>query len=101
MLENSLWKRYHDTKTIRETLSAFYACDASQIAAGENELYAILKRFLTKKELKFFIMKEAGISDAEIMETLGFNEEELQKSSKKAYHKLRDKVRSAIKEAAE
>jgi hypothetical protein len=101
MLENSLWKRYHDTKTIREALSALYACDASQIGADESELYAIIKRFLTKKELKLFIMKEAGISDEGIREEIGLTEDELPQSLKKIYHKLRNKVRPAIKEAGE
>lgn len=101
MLENSLWYKYHQEKSIRETLSDFYDCDPAQISVDEGHLYAIIKRNLTKKELKLFIMKEAAVSDGQIMEAVGLNEEELKKSLKKTYHKLRNKVRAEIKASNE
>jgi DNA-binding CsgD family transcriptional regulator len=93
MLENSIWRQYHDEMTIREVLAAIYGCDASQIVPDENVIYAELKRSLTKKELRLFVMLEAKRPETEIMETLGFDEEELAKARKKAYHKIRNKVR--------
>jgi hypothetical protein len=99
MLENSIWHHYLPETTIRSVLASIYGCEASQIASDEGELYAELKRTLTKKELRTFIMKEAGVADTEIMESLGFNEEELAKSLKKSYHKIRNKVRPHLKAA--
>ena len=101
MLENSLWFQFHPEKSIREALSAFYDCDPAQISVDEGHLYAIIKRNLTKKELRLFIMKEAGVTDAEVMKEIGLSEEKFAKSLKKAYHKLRNKVRSEIKAASE
>lgn len=99
MLENSLWFQYHPNTTIRETLAAIYGCDALQISGDEGELYAELKRTLTKKELRLFIMSEADINREEIMRVLGLTEEELQKSLKKSYHKIRNKIRPNVKAA--
>lgn len=101
MLENSLWYAYHQEKSIQETLSGVYGCDPTQISVDEGRLYAILKRHLTKKELRAFIMKEADVEDAKMIKELGLDEEALAKSLKKAYHKLRGKVRSEIKSASE
>lgn len=100
-MENSLWFAYLPHKSIREALSAFYDCDPAQISVDEGHLYAIIKRNLTKKELRLFIMKEAGIADAKITQEIGLDEEALAKSLKKSYHKLRNKVRSEIKAASE
>lgn len=101
MLENSVWYRYHPEKTIRETLAAIYGCDASQLTADEGTLYAELKRTLTKKELRLFIMKEARCSDAEMTEAVGLDAVGLAKGLKKAYHKIRNTVRPHIKTAGE
>lgn len=97
MLENSLWFQYHPQKTIRETLASIYGCDALQIGGDEGALYAELKRTLTKKELRLFIMAEADIARDEVMAALGLTEEELAKSLKKTYHKLRNKVHPKVK----
>ena len=101
MLENSLWHQYHPETTIREVLAAIYDCGAAQIGMDEGGLYAELKRTLTKKELRLFIMSEAGMPDAAIAEALGMEAEEFSKSRKKAYHKIRNKVRPHIKTAGE
>ena len=57
MLENSIWTQFHTEKTIRETLAEVLSIDAVQISSDESELYAMIKRHLTKKELKLFIIK--------------------------------------------
>lgn len=101
MLENSIWHAYLPHKSIHEALSAFYGCEKSQISVDEGYLYAVIKRNLTKKELRIFIMKQAGIADEKIMQEMGIEEEVFAKSLKKAHHKLRNKVRSQIKAASE
>ena len=107
MLENSLWLRYNPEKTIREVLVGLYGCDAVEIEADERELYASLKRHLTKKELKMVMMNEAGLSPEEIGAEVSLEGEELKKAQYKAYRKVRqDKIRlevraNRVKEAVE
>lgn len=98
MLENSLWQRYNETKTIRETLSAIYGCDAVEIGDDEGALYASLKRHLTKKELKLFIMNEAGIAQDEITGAVGIDNEAYELAKHKTYRKIKqDKIYSEVK----
>lgn len=107
MLENSLWLRYNPTKTIREVLARLYECSAVEISDDERELYASLKRHLTKKEFRMVMMNEAGLSPEEIGAEVGLEGEELTKAQYKAYRKIRqDKIRlevraSRAKEVAE
>jgi len=97
MLENSLWYKYCPTKTIQEVLAALYDVDAEQIGGDENELYAILKRQLTKRELRLFIMKESGALESEIKEQMQLNDDEYANIIKKSYRKFRiDKLKNSI-----
>lgn len=98
MLENSLWLRYNPTKTIREVLTRIYECDAVEISDDERDLYASLKRHLTKKELKMVMMNEAGLSSKEIASEVGLSTEDLKLAQHKAYRKIRqDKIRNEVK----
>ncbi len=98
MLENSLWLRYNPTKTIREVLARLYECSAVEIGDDERELYASLKRHLTKKELRMVMMNEAGLSPEEIGAEVGLEGEELTKAQYKAYRKVRqDKIRLEVR----
>lgn len=98
MLENSLWLRYNPEKTIREVLTRLYECDAVEIEADERELYASLKRHLTKKELKMVMMNEAGLSPEEIGVEVALEGPELLKAQYKAYRKVRqDKIRLEVR----
>ncbi len=98
MLENSLWQRYNEGKTIREVLSAIYGCDATEIGDDESALYAALKRHLTKKEFRLFIMNEAGVSHSEIAEEVGIGKEAFELAKHKTYRKIKqDKIRSEVK----
>ncbi len=101
MLENSIWHQYLPETTIREVLASIYECDATQIAGDEGELYAELKRTLTKKELRLFVMLEAEVDGDTIANELGLEAEALEKAMKKTYHKIRNKVRSHLKTAKE
>ncbi len=90
MLENSVWKRYHEDKTINETLFPLLNFEEGYISNDETVLYNIVKRLLTKKELRAFIMLEAGINEDEIMKELSFDtKEDFEKNKKKAYGKIR------------
>lgn len=98
MLENSLWLRYNPDKTIREVLARIYECNAVEIGDDERELYASLKRHLTKKEFRMVMMNEAGLSPEEIGAEVGLEGEELKKAQYKAYRKIRqDKIRLEVR----
>jgi hypothetical protein len=98
MLENSLWLRYNPTKTIREVLTRIYECDAVEISDDERDLYASLKRHLTKKELKMVMMNEAGLSSEEIGAEVGLSGDELKLAQHKAYRKVRqEKIRHEVR----
>ena len=97
MLENSVWRQYHDSRTIHDTLTTLYGCEDEMIETDETHLYATLKRRLTKKELRAFIMKEAGIKDDVISSELHVNAKELEVMLRKAYRKVRqDELRNAV-----
>lgn len=98
MLENSLWLRNNPDKTIREVLARLYECSAVEISDDERELYASLKRHLTKKEFRMVMMNEAGLSPEEIGAEVGLEGEELTKAQYKAYRKIRqDKIRLEVR----
>jgi hypothetical protein len=98
MLENSLWLRYNPTKTIREVLARLYECNAVEIGDDERELYASLKRHLTKKEFRMIMMNEAGLSAEEIGAEVGLEGDVLAKAQYKAYRKVRqDKIRLEVR----
>ncbi|GEM_PF-419677 len=98
MLENSLWLRYNPEKTIREVLVGLYSCAAVEIEEDERELYASLKRHLTKKELRMIMMNEGGCSVEEIGTEVGLEGEALTKAQYKAYRKVRqDKIRLEVR----
>lgn len=98
MLENSLWLRYNPDKTIREVLARLYECSAVEISDDERELYASLKRHLTKKEFRMIMMNEGGLSSEEIAAEVGLEGEALKKAQYKAYRKIRqDKIRLEVR----
>ncbi|MEA2111940.1 MAG: hypothetical protein U9P71_07825 [Campylobacterota bacterium] len=97
MLENSLWHKYSANKTIQAVLAALYDADAKEIAGAENELYAILKRQLTKRELRLFIMNESGITVDEIKKSMQLDDETFEAIKKKVYRKFKiDKLKNSI-----
>lgn len=97
MLENSVWKQYHPSKSIHEVLVGIYQCESDEIIDDETLLYAALKRRLTKKELRGFIMKEAGKEEALILQQLSLDAEGLQTLLRRANRKIRqDDMRKAL-----
>lgn len=101
MLENSVWFKYNGEKSIRATLADFYKCETSMISNHEVELYNILKKNMTKRELKLYILQVAGFDDDAIKQEMGIEDEKvLQKLKHTSNRKMRqDKIRQAVKTA--
>jgi hypothetical protein len=96
MLENSIWQQYHTTKTIKETLADLHGTEPRHIGSSEGELYAALKSHLTKKELRLFVMNEAGADPLSIMSVLRMSDDVFEKALRKTYKKVRsNKIRRA------
>jgi len=100
MLENSVWRQYHEDNSFREQLSRFTTIDTLDMIGGDKELYGVLKSKLTKKELKLFAMDCSEVGDEEIKSALSCDDEELEKAKFKLYKKLKqDKVRLSFRES--
>jgi len=99
MLENSIWFKYNGDTSVRATLADFYSCAASEIGSNEVELYNVLKRNMTKRELKVYVLEVAGFDDATILKEMGIDDEKvLEKLKHTSNRKLRqDKIRQAVK----
>lgn len=98
MLENSIWRQYHETLDLYPILSQFYESWDMELEDDKLILHNQLKAKLTKKEFRLFAMDSAKVSDEEIMERFGYSLEELQKAKAKLYKKLKqDKVRLALR----
>ena len=99
MLENSIWFKYNGEKSIRATLAEFYGVTTTQISNNEVELYNVLKKNMTKRELKLYVLQVAGFDDATIATEMGIDDEKvLEKLKHTSNRKLRqDKIRQAVK----
>ena len=101
MLENSIWFKYNGEKSIRATLAQFYGCATSHISSNEVELYNILKKNMTKRELKLYVLQVAGFDDAAIAKEMGIEDEKvIEKLKHTSNRKMRqDKIRQSVKTA--
>ena len=101
MLENSIWRQYHDSLDIYSILARIYApWSEMELETDELKLHNTLKAKLTKKEFRLFAMDTAGMDDAAIQERFGYDDQELQKAKEKLYKKLKqDKVRLAFRKS--
>ncbi|SFV58567.1 hypothetical protein MNB_SM-7-1360 [hydrothermal vent metagenome] len=99
MLENSIWRQYHDKLDIYTTLCAIYApWEEMEIEEDAVKLHNTLKAKLTKKEFRLFAMDSADIDDKLIKERFGYDDTELKKAKEKLYKKLKqDKVRLSFR----
>ena len=99
MLENSIWFKYNGEKSIRATLADFYKCETSLIANNEVELYNVLKKNMTKRELKLYVLQVAGFDDATIAKEMNIDDEKvIEKLKHTSNRKMRqDKIRQAVK----
>jgi len=101
MLENSVWRQYHDSLGIYSVLCEIYASWSDmELETDELKLHNTLKAKLTKKEFRLFAMDTAGVDEAAIKERFGYSDEELNKAKEKLYKKLKqDKVRLAFRKS--
>ena len=102
MLENSVWRQYHDNNNVKEKLAEFYGIDTLEIINDEKELYGVIKAKLTKKELKLFAMDSASVDADTIKKDFNYSDEELATAKNKLYKKLKQhKVRYAFRAGSE
>ena len=101
MLENSIWFKYNGEKSIRSTMAEFYKCTTSMISHNEVELYNILKKNMTKRELKVYILEVAGLDDEAIKKEMNIEDDKvIEKLKHTSNRKMRqDKIRQAVKRA--
>jgi len=98
MLENSVWRQFHNDNNFREVLAGFYKVGSETLIDDDKTLYGVLKAKLTKKELKLLAMDSAKVSDEEIKSAFGLDDEELDKTKKKLYKKMiQDRVRLSFR----
>ena len=101
MLENTVWRQYHDENNFREKLAEYCKMDSLDLMEDDKALYGILKSKLTKKELKLFAMDTAGIDAETIKSEFGYDDEALEKAKFKLYKKLiQDKTRLSFRQTA-
>ncbi len=103
MLENSIWRQYHDTLDIHSVLSKVYGpWSEMELETDELKLHNTLKAKLTKKEFRLFAMDTAGVDKEAVKERFGYNDVELQNALEKLYKKLKqDKVRLAFRKSVD
>jgi hypothetical protein len=102
MLENSVWKQYNQENDFREKLAEVCVLEESTLIQDDKELYGVMKAKLTKKELKLFAQDCGGVSDEDIKNDFGINDEELEKMRFKLYKKFKqDKTRLYFREGNE
>ncbi len=103
MLENSIWRQYHDTLDIYSVLSKIYEpWSEMELETDELKLHNTLKAKLTKKEFRLFAMDTAGVDREAVQERFGYNDVELQNAKEKLYKKLKqDKVRLAFRKSVD
>ena len=98
MLQNTVWRQYHDENNFREKLAEFCKLEVLDLLEDDKELYAALKAKLTKKELKLFAMDTADIAQEVIKKEFAYSDEELEKAKFKLYKKLiQDKTRLSFR----
>lgn len=102
MLENTVWRHYHQENDFREILSTFANVMTIDMIMDDKALYSVIKAKLTKKELKLLAMDTADKSAQEIKNEFDYSDEELETAKFKLYKKLKqDKFRMALLESSQ
>ncbi len=83
------WEQECGDKSLHKTLSALIKNDDVEIMQDEKELFRVLKRHLTRKELHAFCMKEGKKSDEEIAERVSVKPEEVELILRKGIRKIK------------
>ncbi len=98
MLENTVWRQYHQENDFREALSELCTLNIMDLIIDDKELYGVLKSKLTKKELKLLAMDSANVSEQEIKKDFSYDDEALEQAKFKLYKKLKqDKTRLSFR----
>ena len=91
------WEQECAEKSLQATLTKIINNDDVSIMEDDKELFRVLKRHLTRKELHAFCMKEGGKSDEEISERVSVEAKDVELLLRKANRKLKQaKVTSEI-----
>ncbi|QOP46268.1 hypothetical protein [Sulfurimonas paralvinellae] len=99
MLENTVWRQYHNENNFRDKIAEFCRLETIDLIEDDKLLYSVLKSKLTKKELKLFAMDCANVDDSVLKEEFGYDDEALEKAKFKLYKKLKqDKTRLDFRE---
>jgi len=83
------WEQECADKSLHQRLSEIINNSDVQIMSDEKELFRVLKRHLTRKELHAFCMKEGNKSDEAIAERVSVKLEDVELLIRKAMRKLK------------
>ena len=89
MLENTVWRQYHNENNFREILAKYSSIDPLNMIEDDKELYGVLKAKLTKKELKLLAMDSAKMGTDILKSEFSYDDEALKKAKFKLYKKLK------------
>ena len=83
------WEQECGDKSLHQTLSTIINNSDVKIMNDEKELFRVLKRHLTRKELHAFCMNEGGRPSEEIAERVSVKAEDVALLLRKAQRKLK------------
>lgn len=83
----TLWEQYNSERLLGSVLGEITGLPLAQCA--QKALFGALKRHLTRKELRCWVMHYGGCDTKEIAETLSLNSDGLEKVLQKVNKKLR------------
>jgi len=83
------WEQECGEKSLYTTLATLINNSDVEILDDEKELFRVLKRHLTRKELHAFCMKEGNKSDEAIAERVSVKIEDVERLLRKALRKLK------------
>ncbi len=91
------WEQECGEKSLHDTLVSLVNNSDVEIISDDKELFRVLKRHLTRRELHAFCMQEGGKSEEEISERVNIKLEDVALLLRKAQRKLKQaKVTSEI-----
>ncbi len=90
----NLWRRYNPQKTLFSVIRTHYGIALQ--CRNDGELYVVLKRHLTRRELRCFVMDHGGEAAETIAAVLRTDVQGVQRMSEKIEQKFR---RPALVEA--
>jgi len=89
----TLWEKYNPGRSLAETLR--HCSGIATLQAEEGELFAVLKRHLTRRELKSFVLHRSGKTSEAVGRELGCDGETAATLYERALEKLRRPVLAA------